>query len=61
MGKIEVKTDGKAGTTGSAKVSYTLYRGGTALGKSDVGCPKFDRVVSGEIFHCDREHDTCKK
>jgi hypothetical protein len=61
MGKIEIKTDGKAGTTGSASARYTLYRGGTAMGQSDVGWAKFDRVVPGEIFHCDREHDTCKR
>jgi hypothetical protein len=61
MGKKEIKPDGTAGTTGSAKASYTLYRGGTLIGRSTVGMAKFDRVVSGETFHCDREHDTCKK
>ncbi|MBK5395666.1 hypothetical protein JFU47_02780 [Pseudomonas sp. TH39(2020)] len=58
MGKKEPRPDG---TTGSAKASYTLYRGGIAIGRSTVGLAKFDRVVPGESFHCDDEHDTCKK
>jgi len=61
MGKKEIKPDGTTGTTGSAQASYTLYRGGIAIGRSDEGLAKFDRVVSGETFHCDREHDTCKR
>jgi hypothetical protein len=49
------------GTTGSARASYTLRRDGVAIGRSTVGLVKFDRVVPGETFLCDREHDTCKR
>lgn len=47
------------GNKGSAKASYTLYRNGTPLGRSSEGLVKFDRVVSGETYLCDSEHDTC--
>lgn len=36
----------------SALATYTLHRNNTALGKSEIGLVKFDRVVSGESNFC---------
>lgn len=36
----------------SALATYTLYRNNIALGKSETGLVKFDRVISGETNFC---------